>query len=219
MHATRLAAVLIVATTTPLSAQTMSAAAPRRQQSMLRVVTFAGGGILVGAWSGYVTSQVTRSDWDDPTGRGAERLRFSLGGAALGLITGVILGTRGGGDEVAPVGPPRLPLPINRPLTTDEIRTSQARTITQLLREKRPQWLRARGRDVVTAIDANTSVHGTHGIVVYLNGTPLGGLESLDEVSIDAVTGIQFMDGPAAIVRYGTGNEDGAILLTTAAGL
>ena len=218
MHVTRLAGLLILATTTPLSAQTVSTAAPRRQQSVLRVLTFAGGGVLVGAWTGYVTSQVTRSDWDDPTGRGAERLRFSLGGATLGLITGVILGTRGGPGEVAPVGPPRLPLPINRPLTADEIRSSQARTITQLLREKRPQWLRARGQDVVTAIDANTSVHGAHGIVVYLNGTPLGGLESLDEVSIDVVTGIQFMDGPSAIVRYGTGNEDGAILLTTAAG-
>jgi hypothetical protein len=43
----------------------------------------------------------------------------------------------------------------------------------------------------------------------------LGGLDTLDEVSIDAVTGVQFFDAAAAVLRWGAGNEDGAILLST----
>lgn len=209
---------LIVAASTTLPAQTPPPPpAQPGHRSLVRVLTFAAGGILVGGWAGYVTAQVVRSDWTDTTGRGAQRLHFSLGGATLGLLAGILLGTRGG-QRAVPLQPPRLPLPINRPITAHEIRSSSARTITELVHELRPQWLRERGQDIVTAIDLNGGVHATHGVIVYLNGTPLGDLSTLDEVSIDAVTGIQFLDGPAAVLRYGTGNEDGAILLTTAAG-
>lgn len=219
MHVTRLAVPLVLATTVPLAAQVVPLSGPAsRHHSLLHVVGYAAGGMVIGAWAGYVTAQVDRSDWTDTTGRAAQRLRFSLGGAALGLLAGVIVGARGGPVAAAPPGPPRLPLPINQSLTAEDIRTSQARTLTQLLRELRPQWLRQRGTDVLPVIDPNSSLHGLHGVVVYLNGTPFGDLKSLDEVPIEEVTGIKFLDGPAAVLRYGTGNEDGAILLSTAAG-
>jgi len=219
MRVSRLVVPLVLALTLPLSAQTEPATnQPRQHHSLLHVVGYAAGGMVIGAWGGYVVSQVTRSDWTDPAGRGAQRLRFSLSGAGLGLLAGVLLGTRGGRVAAALPGPPRLPLPINQSLTAQEIRTSQARTLTQLLRERRPQWLRMRGTDVILLDASGRTTHTAQGVVVYLNGTPFGDLTSLDEVPIEAVTGIQFLDGPAAVLRYGTGNEDGAILLTTAAG-
>ena len=54
-----------------------------------------------------------------------------------------------------------------------------------------------------------------NGVQVYLDGELLGGLSTLDQVSIDLVTGIQFIDPGPAVLRWGAGNEDGAILLTT----
>jgi hypothetical protein len=50
---------------------------------------------------------------------------------------------------------------------------------------------------------------------VYLNGSLLGGLETLDQVSIYSVTSAQFFDAPVAILRWGAGHDDGAILLLT----
>ena len=220
MRVTRFLLPLVLAATTGLAAQTAPTPRPTPRpghRSPLRVLTFAAGGMLVGGWAGYVTAQIARSDWTDTAGRATQRLHFSLGGAALGLVAGIVLSTRGGWRPVAPQ-PPRLALPIDRPITAEEIRSSSARTITDLLRELRPQWLRIRGQDIVTAVDPNSGVHAANGVVVYLNGTPLGDLTTLDEVPIEEVTGIRFMDGPAAVLRYGTGNEDGAILLSTAAG-
>ena len=215
MRSIRLVVPLVLAAAVPLAAQTAPVASPRRHQSVLHVLTFTVGGIIVGGWAGYVTAQIVRSDWQNPTGRTAQRLRFS--GAALGLVAGVLLGTRGSRAAATPQ-PPRLPLPLNRPITAQEIRASSARTLTELLRELRPQWLRARGQAVIPVMDPNAGVHAANGVVVYLNGTPFGDLTSLDEVPIEQVTSIQFLDGPAAVLRYGTGNQDGAILLSTAAG-
>jgi hypothetical protein len=53
------------------------------------------------------------------------------------------------------------------------------------------------------------------GVRVYLNGNLFGGLDALDQVAVDALTGVAFLDGSAAVLRFGTGNEDGAILLST----
>ena len=86
--------------------------------------------------------------------------------------------------------------------------------MTQLLREMRPQWLRSRGVDVLAPHQDPVEAPGVR---VYLNGELLGGLDTLDEVSIDAVTRIEFLDASAAVLRWGAGNKDGAILLTTGA--
>jgi len=217
MRVCRLLLPLVLTVTLPLSAQTDPAPSPyRRHQSLLHVVGYAAGGMVLGAWGGYMASQVARSDWTDTTGRGAERLRFSLGGAALGLLAGVFLGTRGGRIVLAPPGRPRLPLPTNGPITAEQIRSSPARTLSELLRELRPRWVRERGTEIL--LPNGSELAATGGVQVYLNGTLIGGLQALDKVPIDAVTEIQFMDGQSAALRYGAAAEEGAILLTTAAG-
>jgi len=191
---------------------------PRSGPSPFRILGYALGGAVVGSWTGYMASQVTWSDWSDASGRSANRIRFSLGGAALGVAAGIVMGShRTYVAPTIPFGPPRLALPLNRPITEQDIRMSSARSVTELIRRLRPQWLRSRGRDVLQL----DSLHLGHdplaaqGVRVYLNGALLGGLDAMDQVAVDALTGISFLDANAAVLRYGTGNHDGAILLTT----
>ena len=202
---------------------------PPARRSLLLVVAHAAGGALVGSWAGYVTAQVAWSDWRGGAGRSAQRIRFSVTGAALGLLAGTLVGTRGKKDGPAPVRMPRVQRPSAAgPITTDEIRASSARTVTELLRALRPLWLRSRGADVLRPDlppvgDSPTSgavladdPRAASGVRVYLNGTLLGGLDALDQVSIHSITGVQFFAAAAATLRWGAGNEDGAIVLSTA---
>jgi hypothetical protein len=190
----------------------VEAARPARR-SALNVALYTVGGAIVGSWAGYVASQITWSDWRDDPGRGNHRRRFALGGAGLGLVGGFLIGHRA--ERLpGPVAVPEPPIGTQPAITEQEIRASSARSLRQLLRELRPQWLRSRGVDV---LQPSRDAAKAPGVRVYLNGELLGGLETLDEVSIDAVTGIQFFDATAAVLRWGAGNDDGAILLTTSA--
>ena len=177
------------------------------------MVAYAVGGALVGGWSGYVASQVTWSDWQNGAGRRAQRIRFSVIGAGLGLLAGTFIGSRHTQSSPSlPRWPQAAPPGITRPITADEIRASSARTVTDLVRQLRPQWLRSRGEDMLRPNADRLEAHGRR---VYLNGSLLGGLDAIDQISVYALTGVEFYDTTAAVLRWGAGNEDGAILLTT----
>ncbi|MEJ2216954.1 MAG: hypothetical protein P8099_10095 [Gemmatimonadota bacterium] len=195
-------------------------AGTRDHHSFVHTTLWAVGGAIIGGWTGFVTSQVARSDWSNASGRGAQRLRFSLVGAGLGLIGGFLVGHHAPTRSPMPAGgltPVRPPADIRGgPITEKDIRASTARSVTELVREKRPQWLLQRGVDVLHGLSDPLST--TSGRRVYLNGQLLGGLQELDDVSIEVVTRIEFLDASAAVVRWGPGNEDGAILLTTGVG-
>ena len=219
MRAFRLVVPLVLAitlVTLPLAAQTdPDTNSFRRHQSLLHVMGYAAGGMVLGAWGGYMASQIARSDWTDTTGRGAQRLRFSLGGAALGLLAGIFLGTRGYRVVLTPPGTPRLPLPGNGPITAQDIRSSAALTLSELLRELRPEWVRQRGTGTVLSLPNGDVLAAPGGVQVYVNGSLIGGLEALDKIPIHSVKEIRFMNGDAAALRYGAAAQDGAILLTT----
>jgi hypothetical protein len=211
---------LVLALVLAASAPARSQAAYRpRGPSPFRVLSYAVGGAVVGSWTGYVASQVTWSDWSDADGRSAHRIRFSVGGAALGLVVGVVMGSRRAGVAPAvPLALPRLAPPLpGRPITEEDIRRSSARSVTELIRRLRPQWLRSRGRDVLQldSLHLGRDPLAAQGVRVYLNGSLFGGLDALDQVAVGALTGVAFLESTAAVLRYGTGNEDGAILLTT----
>lgn len=136
-------------------------------------------------------------------------------GAALGLVAGVMVGRRARGAAPVPGERPSVaPLPNTGPITAEEIRTASAPSVTELVRARRPQWLRSRGADVLRP---SRDPLASSGVRVYLNGGLLGGLETLDQVSVYAVTRVEFFDAAAAILRWGAGHNDGAILLTTGA--
>lgn len=197
----------------PVTSGVPGNAPPREHHSTLHVVLWAVGGAIVGGWTGYVASQVVRSDWSTADGRSTLRLRFSLAGAGLGFVGGYLAGRHEPARSPIPAWPPTELR--QRPITEAAIRASAARSVTELLREKRPQWLQERGVDVLRP--RSDSLSPPPGRRVYLNGQLLGGLKALDDVSIDAVTRIEFFDAGAAVVRWGAGNEDGAILLLTGA--
>jgi hypothetical protein len=186
---------------------------PAADHSLVHVALYTVSGAIVGGWAGYVGAQVAWSDWRDTPGRSDQRLRFSVAGAAIGLVAGFLIGSRA--PAAAPLVPPAS-APVRRVITEEEIRASAARSLTQLVRERRPQWLRARGVDVLPVAPSSDPLEAA-GVRVYLNGELLGGLDTLDEVSIDAVTRVEFLEAAAAVIRWGAGNEDGAILLTTGA--
>lgn len=201
-------------------AQAQSGLGPSR--SPFRVLAYAVGGAVVGSWAGYVASQVTWSDWSDAQGRSAYRIRFSVGGGALGMVAGLVMGShRTTVAPTVPLAPPRLAPPLpNRPITEDDIRRSSARSVSELIRRLRPQWLRSRGRDVLQldSLHVGQDPLTAQGVRVYLNGSLLGGLDAMDQVAVDALTGVSFLDGSGAVLRFGAGNGDGAILLTTRPG-
>jgi hypothetical protein len=197
---------LMVVLTCGCATSTHVASAPAPRRSVLSGVAYVVGGLVVGSWAGYMMSQVAWSDWQQNPDLGSQRLQFTVVGGAMGMFAGALIWSQ------APQGPtttmPGLPLaPAGGPITADEIRASHARSVTELLRLLRPQWLRMRGQDVLGST--------AEGQRVYLNGELLGGLSSLDHVSIDAVTRVEFVDAGDAVLRWGIGNEDGAILLST----
>lgn len=212
----RLAVFMLVVLTCGCAQTAMVDTAPAPRRSALRVVAHAVGGAVVGGWAGYMTSQIAWSDWRQEPGRGAQRVRFTITGAAVGSVMGALIGNHGhhAAVDLTPQPPVRPLAPAAGPITEDQIRASSARTVTELLRRLRPQWLRMRGRDVLRT---GADPHAAQGVRVYMNGELLGGLSTLDQVSIDTVTRVEFLDPGSAVLRWGAGNEDGAILLSTEA--
>ena len=79
---------------------------------------------------------------------------------------------------------------------TDDV---MALDLYQAIQRLRPAWLRARG----TAIT-----------IVYIDGTRRGRVEELQSIRVDQVQEVERLTGPDATMRFGTGNDGGAILVT-----
>ncbi len=94
-------------------------------------------------------------------------------------------------------------------LTAEEIRQVGARDAQEVVERLRPLWLRGRGA---------RSMGASTGILVYLNGNRMGGLEALRGISIDMVRTMRYMDGPTASAQLpgvGSGHVEGAIVITS----
>jgi hypothetical protein len=70
----------------------------------------------------------------------------------------------------------------------------------------RPTWLRARGPD---------SLRYPSEVWVYRDGTRIGGVETLREMSAREIVEIRFYDDAAASLQWGMGHGAGAISITT----
>lgn len=211
------------AATTGLSAATLAdadddAAGERRYagsaRSTRRSVIAVLGGAMIGAGAGYLTSQVAWSDWDKESNSEfkTRRLNFTLGGSALGAITGLFVGHRMGAEAQPGVpGAVRAPEPRRGTLITEqEVRASTATSVYELLQALRPQWLRVRGDNAHADVNVETT-----GIRVYVERGFVGGVDALRQIPTAEVTTVEFMDAGTATYRLGQGNPLGAIVVHT----
>ena len=92
-------------------------------------------------------------------------------------------------------------------LTTAELREESAsRTLDEIIRQRRPMWLNARG---------TASLQGGDEIVVYRDGVPTGGPAVLRTMVAETVESVQFLPAADATTRFGTGHSLGAILVVS----
>ncbi|HEX7050209.1 MAG TPA: hypothetical protein VF188_08420 [Longimicrobiales bacterium] len=150
------------------------------------------------------------SDWDTAPGGGGRinRAAWAAGGAAGGAIAGYFIGGRGRAGVSGNRWPPATRMDL---ITLDEIRTSGAGTAYQLVKALRPEWLQARGAQSLLEIGSGAR----QAIAVYLDGTYLGGLDALREISAADLVSAQFVDARTATMRWGARNSHGAIVLRT----
>lgn len=177
-------------------------------------------GAVVGGWVGYFASHVAVSDWENRTGVTSYRRTWTTGGVLLGVAVGYLISPGGGhGPAIAQPGLGASRKRIER----DEIERSGATDAYQLIRSIRKEWLIPRGQNSFREsargfadFDQPLSVTpGADHILVYLDNARLGGTQHLEEVALDMVGHIEFIDGAEAVFRWGTGHVHGVILLTS----
>lgn len=125
--------------------------------------------------------------------------RSSLGIPAVLLVlllaacasTGTGAGERGGNRSVIGVS---------------EIEQSSATNAYELVQQRRPHWLRLRGK---------ASINRSGNVIVYQDGMRFGTIESLESLSVAQIESMRFLSGSEATMRFGTDHDSGAILITT----
>jgi hypothetical protein len=92
------------------------------------------------------------------------------------------------------------------PISLEEIRASSASNGYDLVRALRPNWLHVRGQTRVSAQDR---------IIVYMNNVRMGPVSTLRDISTADIRVVEFFDPRRAQLRFGSGHEAGAILVST----
>lgn len=93
-------------------------------------------------------------------------------------------------------------------LTLDQIQETRLASAFEVVQRLRPNWLRMRATTVPGGGEPLE-------ISVYVDNVRFGGVEALRGMSTESVERMQWIDGPSATQRWGTGNAAGAILVTT----
>lgn len=185
----------------------------------------AASGAAVGAWIGYMASQVAVGDWDDQSA--IDRGSWTAGGAALGITLGLTI----------PAGrvPPRKASGARAAdrrsgrnvLTREQIQQAQTGNLYQVIQSLRPEWLRTRGTGSMRETargsadgldDVEITVQaGIPAIRAYLDGSLLGDADELRSVDPGMIGEARFLSAAEATQRWGAGHIHGAILVLTAA--
>jgi hypothetical protein len=105
-----------------------------------------------------------------------------------------------------PKGDPGQPRPDFNVLTQKTLVENHFQTAYDAVQALRSNWLNAKGPDSFTT---PTEVR------VYLNGTMLGGVETLREIGTPTLVSIRHYDGIAATARWGLGHGAGVIYVST----
>jgi hypothetical protein len=94
--------------------------------------------------------------------------------------------------------------PSSRVVTQQELEESRQSNLLDFVRTSRPQWLRTR-----------SSGFRAMSVAVYLDGQRIGGPEQLRGISTEITAGLRYVNGQEATTRFGSGHQNGAILVTT----
>lgn len=95
-------------------------------------------------------------------------------------------------------------------ITEEEIEGSKATNAYELIRERRPEFLRAQGPKTMAR-----GVRATTLPAVYMNGMLMGEARELTRISIEAIKEIRYLNEVDAQQKFGLGNVAGAIVVTT----
>jgi hypothetical protein len=167
-----------------------------------RLLTAIGAAAL-GAGTGYFASQIVRGDWDD-TG-GVHRPTWAAVGGSIGFALGFSFPLPGRARPAEAT--PRLER--NRlTISSAELDDILVQTAFEAVNLLRPEWLNDRGRHIIGE-SADESV------IVYQDGTRLGGLSWLHQIQADHVRSMRYIDAGEATGRFGAGNSHPVILVTT----
>lgn len=130
------------------------------------------------------------------------------------LGTALLVGACGGGASTSAAGTSAASAP--RPargsanvITEAEVLAANVNNAYEAIQRLRPTMLRGRG----SASSSDQS--GSQGLVVYVDGSPLGGVQALGNISALNVREIRYLSASDATTRFGTGHPVGAILVTT----
>lgn len=128
------------------------------------------------------------------------------------LTSTLLLGACGGGSSPAGSSAARAPAPARgsaNVITEAEVRGANVNNALEAIQRLRPAMLRGRG----SASSSDQS--GSQGLVVYVDGSPMGGVDALTNITALTVREIRFLNASDATTRFGTGHPVGAILVTT----
>ena len=122
-----------------------------------------------------------------------------------------------------PVNQGREARPDRDVLTLAQIEDADQTNALDLIRSLRPQWLRTRGMNSsISPVEQPggqvTAASNQDPIQVYVDGNRMGSTEVLSTIPAINIGEIRFYSGPEAQSRFGLGNSNGAIAISTRRG-
>ncbi len=90
----------------------------------------------------------------------------------------------------------------------EELATLSSGTVYQAVQQLRPAWLRSRGPSSSRSANMNYPA-------VFLDGVPIGDIETLKTHRTDGVVELRFIPARDATTRFGTGYTAGIIAIYT----
>jgi hypothetical protein len=95
-------------------------------------------------------------------------------------------------------------------ITQSEIESTSLEMLYDVIERLRPNMMRTRGQMGRLSGGAGMST-----IKVYLNGTLIGDTSTLRSIQSSSVKQVEYLSSSDATTRFGTGNDAGAILVTS----
>jgi hypothetical protein len=108
-----------------------------------------------------------------------------------------------------------------RRIGTDEVREARVSSAYDLVQALRPQWLRARGNDIMRVGIVQTPKGPIPGVVdespilLYVDNRLVGEIEMLRSIPLGEVDQVEYYDAAEAQQRWGIGHPQGAIHILT----